>query len=127
MVKLLRTEENNRAQLKKIRNKIIGDRNIQEIQRHIYRDNGAWGPFKNLISLIQGIDGVNSVSYKDSDRYPQGYRWDKSVSKMPVAKERDIEIETDFGTLNGLIICSGAGSIEDPMDSYDMILNVFPV
>jgi hypothetical protein len=75
--------------------------------------------------LIKGVDGVNSVYYKDSDRYPQGYRLDRSISKMPIAKERDLEIDTDYGTLEGSVICSGAGSIEDPLESYDMILKVW--
>lgn len=119
------SEAQNKAALKKIRNRIITDPNILEIQRHIYKDNGAWGPFRNLISLIEGVEGVNHVAYMDSSRYPQGYRWDKSLSKMPIAKERDLEIDTDYGTLRGSIICSGAGSIQDPLDSYDMILQIF--
>lgn len=121
------TVSSDKAELKKIRNRIIRDKNIQEIQKHIYKDDGAWGPFRNLISLVKGIEGVTGVYYKDSDRYPQGYRWDRTLSKMPLAKERDIEIETDFGTLKGCIICSGAGSVEDPLEAYDMILNMYPL
>ena len=114
-----------KAELKRIKRRIDYDKNIIEIQKHIYKDDGAWGPFRNLISLIKGVEGVNDVSYKDSDRYPQGYKWDRSISKMPIAKERDIEIETDFGNLEGSVICSGAGTIDDPLDSYDMILQVW--
>lgn len=126
-MRLLKKEEvsENKAELRKIKRRIDTDPNIREIQKHIYRDNGSWGPFRNLISLIKGVEGVNNVFYKDSDRYPQGYRWDRSISKMPIAKERDLEIDTDYGTLEGRIVCSGAGSIADPLESYDMTLQIF--
>ena len=84
------------------------------------------GPFKNLISLIKGVDDVNSVYYKDSDRYHQViYIYSIYISKIPISKERDLEIDTDYGLLKGSVTCSGAGTIEDPLDSYDMILQVW--
>ena len=95
----------------------------------MFTDDGAWGPFLSLIDALNNIDGVVHVSYGDSKRsgLSNGYNWVSLDGKTSVMKDkiRDIVIDTDFGTLGGEIICSGAGSIRDPLERYDMTLQLW--
>lgn len=54
--------------------------------------------------------------------YQNGYLLDHG--KM-VGKNRIITIETNFGNIDGTIRCFGAGTVEDPLSSYDMTLQLF--
>ena len=126
MVRLQRKFEDAKSDklaLKKIKNAILRDKGVQDMQRHIWSYTD-WSNFKRLIQFIKNVDGVNAVYYKDSDSpfVQNGYRW--RDGKM-VGKDRDIEIETDYGTLKGSIMCAGAGTVEDPLSSYDMTLQIW--
>ena len=123
MVKLVR--ESNRTELKKIKDKIYSDPIVKKMTSHIFYDRGDWGPFKACIDAIKNSSPyITGVYYEDDPHYRNGYRWenDRMTGKM-----RNITIETDFGDLEGSLNCYGAGSVEDPMESYDMVLNIWSV
>ena len=109
--------------------RIYNDPEIKRLTSKVFTDDGAWGPFRSLIDALNNIDGVVHVSYGDSKRsgLSNGYNWVSLDGKTSVMKDkiRDIVIDTDFGTLGGEIICSGAGSIRDPLERYDMTLQLW--
>lgn len=109
--------------------RIYNDPEIKRLTSKVFTDDGAWGPFQSLIKALNNIDGVVHVSYGDSKRsgLSNGYNWVSLDGKTSVMKDkiRDIVIDTDFGTLGGEIICSGAGSIQDPLERYDMTLQLW--
>ena len=109
--------------------RIYNNAEIKRLTSKVFTDDGAWGPFLSLIDALNNIDGVVHVSYGDSKRsgLSNGYNWVSLDGKTSVMKDkiRDIVIDTDFGTLGGEIICSGAGSIRDPLERYDMTLQLW--
>ena len=109
--------------------RIYNNAEIKRLTSKVFTDDGAWGPFLSLIDALNNIDGVVHVSYGDSKRsgLSNGYRWVSLDGKTSVMKDkiRDIVIDTDFGTLGGEIICSGAGSIREPLERYDMTLQLW--
>lgn len=109
--------------------RIYNDHEVKRLTSKVFTDDGAWGPFLSLIDALNNIDGVVHVSYGDSKRsgLSNGYNWVSLDGKTSVMKDkiRDIVIDTDFGTLGGEIICSGAGSIRDPLERYDMTLQLW--
>lgn len=109
--------------------RIYNNAEIKRLTSKVFTDDGAWGPFLSLIDALNNIDGVVHVSYGDSKRsgLSNGYNWVSLDGKTSVMKDkiRDIVIDTDFGTLGGEIICSGAGSIQDPLERYDMTLQLW--
>jgi hypothetical protein len=94
-------------------------------------DDGACGPFQSLIRALNNIDGVVRVSNGDSTKrsgLSNGYRWDSyDGGKTNVMKDkiRDLFIDTEYGELEGEIACWGAGSIQDPLERYDMTLQLW--
>ena len=109
--------------------RIYNNAEVKRLTSKVFTDDGAWGPFRSLIDALNNIDGVVHVSYGDSKRsgLSNGYNWVSLDGKTSVMKDkiRDIVIDTDFGTLGGEIICSGAGSIRDPLERYDMTLQLW--
>ena len=109
--------------------RIYNNAEVERLTSKVFTDDGAWGPFRSLIDALNNIDGVVHVSYGDSKRsgLSNGYNWVSLDGKTSVMKDkiRDIVIDTDFGTLGGEIICSGAGSIRDPLERYDMTLQLW--
>ena len=109
--------------------RIYNNAEIKRLTSKVFTDDGAWGPFLSLIDALNNIDGVVHVSYGDSKRsgLSNGYNWVSLDGKTSVMKDkiRDIVIDTDFGTLGGEIICSGAGSIREPLERYDMTLQLW--
>lgn len=109
--------------------RIYNDPEIKRLTSKVFTDDGAWGPFLSLIKALNNIDGVVHVSYEDSKRsgLSNGYNWVSLDGKTSVMKDkiRDIVIDTDFGTLGGEIACWGAGSIQDPLERYDMTLQLW--
>lgn len=109
--------------------RIYNDPEIKRLTSKVFTDDGAWGPFQSLIKALNNIDGVVHVSYEDSKRsgLSNGYNWVSLDGKTSVMKDkiRDIVIDTDFGTLGGEIACWGAGSIQDPLERYDMTLQLW--
>lgn len=109
--------------------RVYNNAEIKRLTSKVFTDDGAWGPFLSLIDALNNIDGVVHVSYGDSKRsgLSNGYNWVSLDGKTSVMKDkiRDIVIDTDFGTLGGEIICSGAGSIRDPLERYDMTLQLW--
>lgn len=109
--------------------RIYNNAEVKRLTSKVFTDDGAWGPFLSLIDALNNIDGVVHVSYGDSKRsgLSNGYNWVSLDGKTSVMKDkiRDIVIDTDFGTLGGEIICSGAGSIRDPLERYDMTLQLW--
>ena len=109
--------------------RIYNNAEVKRLTSKVFTDDGAWGPFLSLIDALNNIDGVVHVSYGDSKRsgLSNGYRWVSLDGKTSVMKDkiRDIVIDTDFGTLGGEIICSGAGSIREPLERYDMTLQLW--
>lgn len=109
--------------------RIYNNAEVKRLTSKVFTDDGAWGPFLSLIDALNNIDGVVHVSYGDSKRsgLSNGYNWVSLDGKTSVMKDkiRDIVIDTDFGTLGGEIICSGAGSIREPLERYDMTLQLW--
>ena len=109
--------------------RIYNNAEIKRLTSKVFTDDGAWGPFLSLIDALNNIDGVVHVSYGDSKRsgLSNGSNWVSLDGKTSVMKDkiRDIVIDTDFGTLGGEIICSGAGSIREPLERYDMTLQLW--
>ena len=109
--------------------RIYNNAEIKRLTSKVFTDDGAWGPFLSLIDALNNIDGVVHVSYGDSKRsgLSNGYNWVSLDGKTSVMKDkiRDIVIDTDFGTLGGEIACWGAGSIKDPLERYDMTLQLW--
>ena len=109
--------------------RIYNDPEIKRLTSKVFTDDGAWGPFQSLVKALNNIDGVVHVSYEDSKRsgLSNGYNWVSLDGKTSVMKDkiRDIVIDTDFGTLGGEIACWGAGSIQDPLERYDMTLQLW--
>ena len=109
--------------------RIYNNAEVKRLTSKVFTDDGSWGPFMSLIDALNNIDGVVHVSYGDSKRsgLSNGYNWVSLDGKTSVMKDkiRDIVIDTDFGTLGGEIICSGAGSIRDPLERYDMTLQLW--
>lgn len=76
-----------------------------------------WNTFNNL--------NLNWNFSKNSE-----YKYDKKISKMPVRKEWYFEImwEGPNGKQmkqGGYLIAAGAGSVDDPLDKYDLVLVLF--
>lgn len=115
--------EANSRELRKIKNAIYSDPEVKRLTSRIFQDD-TWQSFHKLIDAINNVEGVNGVLYGDNPnpRYQNGYLW--KDGKM-ATKARVITIETDFGDINGYIDCCGAGSVEEPLDAYDMILGLF--
>lgn len=110
--------------------RIYNDPEIKRFTSKVFTDDGAWGPFQSLIKALRNIDGVIHVSYGDSTRrggLSNGYRWDSYDGKTNVMKDkiRDLHIETEYGDLEGEVACWGAGSIKDPLERYDMTLQLW--
>jgi hypothetical protein len=111
--------------------RIYNDSEIKRLTSKVFTDDGAWGPFQSLIKALNNIDGVVRVSYGDSTKrsgLSNGYRWDSyDGGKTNVMKDkiRDLFIDTEYGELEGEIACWGAGSIQDPLERYDMTLQLW--
>lgn len=110
--------------------RIYNDPEIKRLTSRVFTDDGAWGPFQSLIKALRNINGVDSVAYGDSTSrsgLSNGYRWDSYDGKTNVMKDkiRDLFINTEYGRLEGEIACWGAGSIEDPLERYDMTLQLW--
>lgn len=115
--------EDDKRELRKIKNAIYKNPEVKRLTSKILKDDGAWKPFKDLINAIrESHPAITGVYYGDDPHFLGGYRWENG--KM-TGKYRVIEIETEFGTMNGHIICFGAGTIEDPLDAYDMVLEIY--
>lgn len=118
-------EVENKRELRKIKNRILDDYNVKYYLTNIVRDTD-WSNFRKLIKAMQDVEGVNNISYgvDPNPYYQSGYRWKdgKQVSKHYV-----LDIDTDVGHIYGQIICAGAGSVEDPLDAYDMTVNLYSV
>ena len=115
--------EDDKRELRKIKNAIYKNPEVKRLTSKILKDDGAWKPFKDLINAIrESHPAITGVYYGDDPHFLGGYRWKNG--KM-TGKYRVIEIETEFGTMNGHIICFGAGTIEDPLDAYDMVLEIY--
>lgn len=115
--------EANSRELRKIKNAIYSDPEVKRLTSKVFQDD-TWRPFYALIKAIDNIDGVNGVLYGDNPDpyYQNGYKW--KDGKM-VSKSRVITIETDFGDIKGYIDCYGAGTVEDPMSAYDMVIGLW--
>lgn len=115
--------EDEKRELRKIKNAIFRNPEVKRLTSKILKDDGAWGAFKDLINAIrESHPAITGVFYGDDPRFLGGYRWENGRMK---GKYRVIEIETEFGILEGHIICFGAGTVEDPLDSYDMVLEIY--
>lgn len=111
--------------------RIFDDPEVKRLTSRVLTDDGAWGPFQSLVKALNNIDGVVHVSYGDSTKrsgLSNGYRWasfDGGNTNVMKDKIRDVIIDTDFGTLEGEIACWGAGTIKDPLERYDMTLQLW--
>lgn len=123
LLKRKKMVEANSRELRKIKNAIYSDPEVKRLTSRIFQDD-TWQSFYKLINAINNVKGVNGVLYGDNpdQRYQNGYLWKNG--KM-ATKSRVITIETDFGDINGYIDCCGAGTVEDPLSAYDMILGLF--
>ena len=124
MLKLKRVfEAEDKKTLKSIKNVILRDAEVKRLTSRVLHDDGAWGPFKQLIKAIKNAHpDIINVLYEDDPDYPNGYLWQNG--KM-VGKNRIITIETKYGDIKGSVRCFGAGTVEDPLESYDMTLQIF--
>ncbi len=124
MLKLKRVfEAEDKKALKSIKNAILRDAEVKRLTSRVLHDDGAWGPFKQLIKAIKNAHpDIINVLYGDDPYYQNGYSWQDG--KM-TGKNRVITIETEHGDMNGSIRCFGAGTVEDPLESYDMTLQIF--
>ena len=106
-----------------IKNTILKDSKVKYFTSKIFRDNGTWKPFRDLIQAIKDSHpDIDGVYYEDDPYYPNGYLWQNG--KM-VGKNRIITIETKYGDIKGSVRCFGAGTVEDPLESYDITLQIF--
>lgn len=129
--RLIKCNEQDKRKLNSLIKRIYNDPEIKRLTSKVFTDDGAWGPFQSLIKALRNIDGVISVSYGDTANRSDtsnGYRWDSyDGGKTRVMKDkiRDLFIETEYGELEGEIACWGAGSIKDPLERYDMTLQLW--
>jgi len=93
---------------------------LSKVGKSLYRDD-SWRGIKEIWDVLDdaGIDyHTTKAEYKHND------------DGIPNAKEWKFEIEfvNDKGrptTLYGTATAWGAGSVEDPLDKYDVTVNVF--
>jgi hypothetical protein len=132
--RLIKCNENSMQDTRKLNDLIKRIYNNPEIKRltsKVFTDDGAWGPFQSLIKALRNVDGVIHVSYGDTTHRSDasnGYRWDSyDGGKTSVMKDkiRDLFIETEYGDLEGEVACWGAGSTKDPLERYDMTLQLW--
>lgn len=87
-------------------NKILSDNS-----KGSYTDQ-YWQPIHNIFKLLEaaGFNTIlNSTLYRQND------------AGIPISKEWRIEVLMETGkSLKGIITAHGAGSIEDPLDRYDI-------
>lgn len=117
------SSEDKRA-LRSVKRAILNDAKVRYLTSRVFKDDGTWKTFRSLIDAIRNShESIKSISYEDDHSYGQnGYLWEHGNM---VSKSRIITIVTDFGELKGNIICFGAGTVEDPLSSYDMTLEIF--
>lgn len=87
----------------------------------IYKDR-YWQGIKCIWDIFDQLD-LNWMLTKSK------YNYDKMNPQMPSSKQWDFEIlwDDDKGRhkkLMGYVIASGAGSVKDPLEKYDVILVV---
>lgn len=122
MVKLIKKESLSK-ELRKIKDQIFRDERVRWYTSRVFQDRGDWKPFRELIQSIKDSSPlIEWVYYSDDPNFPQGYVWKDGVM---TSKYREIEIQTSEGNLYGSIKCFGAGTVEDPLSSYDMVLEIY--
>lgn len=99
---------------KRMRNRIAVNIQKSGITSHIYKDDN-WAKVKELIDIINNVEGVNGVTYGAKDG---GYRENSDGSGK--RKIYQVEIDTIQGPIQGIITASAAGSVQDPFDRYDV-------
>lgn len=109
-------------EMRQITRNILNNAKVKNMQTRIFKDDGAWGPFKEFIKAIKDSDPrIEDVQFWDKGANG-GYRWQDGNMKD---KMREIRVYTDKGYVEGEVICFGAGSVEDPLDAYDMTLQLY--
>lgn len=85
----------------------------------MYRDNN-WAPVHDLLNELRvlniDVEIVKTEYMKNDDGTPISKRWDICVSFI---NDKGKEIK-----LYGPIVASGAGSIKEPLDRYDLVVYV---
>lgn len=101
------------------RNKIY--KAIEPITKGFFRDEN-WEGVRNVRDAIKNAVPDCEVSLSVIDG---GYGNHNEVG-MPTSKTYQISIETPMGfSLNGTIVCSGAGTVDDPFDKYDITVMIY--
>lgn len=93
----------------------------------IFRDND-WSGLRKITDQIRSL-GVELIIAPTNDSWHKsGYAVnDKNI---PTEKRYDIEINyTNIDgkemTIKGQIACQGAGSVNDPLDAYDIVMTLY--
>ena len=90
----------------------------------IYHDEG-WQGVHDLVSEIEDLGAEVNIKPTNSSLYKNGYPTNGSMN----AKSYDIEIKFINAldkeiVINGYIICSGCGTVEDPLSAYDVVMTL---
>lgn len=90
----------------------------------IYHDEG-WQGVHDLVAGIEDLGAEVNIKPTNSSLYNNGYPTNGSMN----AKSYDIEITFVNAlnkeiTINGHIICSGCGTVEDPLSAYDVVMTL---
>lgn len=101
------------------RNKIY--KAIEPITKGFFRDDN-WEGLWNVRDAIKNAVPDCDVSLSVIDG---GYSKYNEVG-MPTTKTYQISIDTPMGfSLNGKIVCSGAGTVDDPFEKYDIAVMLY--
>lgn len=87
---------------------------------HLYHDN-AWENVWKHIEALEKVKGVKGISTSAPNGGYHNYFAGQSTDiNHPAYKEYMLEIDSDYGTIIGRLICHSAGTTDDAFSRYDM-------
>jgi hypothetical protein len=85
---------------------------------HSYSDMG-WENAQAHIAALRTVKGVKDV-ISSAGVYYNYFAGTSPDINRPAYRKYDLTIETEYGTLEGQLICHSAGSVDDVFSRYDM-------
>lgn len=108
----------NSASKRKYINRIYRDKNVDKYLHHSFKDND-WHYLYEMFDAIGQVPGVVDLDVRVEDG---GYR----RNDMAQWKEYQVSIEVESGdVINGTVRCNFCGTVEDPMDRYDITFTMW--
>ena len=94
------------------------NREIGPLTKGLFKDN-HWRPIKDIWEVLDGMDldwNLTSNRYRKEDGVPVGKEWMFEVFFINKKGKKQ--------KLYGTVVASGAGSLKDPLDRYDVVAYV---